>query len=94
MVCQTIKPGVECAFMSPKGCTYNGGQCYPIVEACQGCNRVKEFPSGLYCTTFSEPRLKWVAGPCNMATNIVKTLNNNGVTKKVNPLKASKRSRS
>ena len=90
MVCQTVKPGVECIFMTEKGCSYNGGSCYPIVDECQGCERVVEFPSGLYCKSYSEPRLKWLRGPCPLATHI----NRNGTHregKKLNPLKAAKR---
>lgn len=91
MVCQTVKPGVECAFMGKNGCTYNGGQCHPIVEQCQGCGRVVQFPSGLYCNSYSEPRLKWAHGVCNFATH-VKRVQTNNQEKKLNPLKASKRS--
>lgn len=90
MVCQTVKAGTECVFMSKKGCTYNGGKCYPIVDNCNGCNRVIEYPTGLYCSAYSEPALKWVQGVCTLATHVKK---NNGTVeeKKLNPLKASKR---
>jgi len=91
MVCQTIKAGAECIFMGKNGCTYNGGQCHPIVEECKGCDRIVEYPTGLYCNSYSEPRLKWVSGSCNFASHIKKVQSNNGVVKKLNPLKASKR---
>jgi len=55
MQCQTIKPGFECMFMKKTGCSYNGGQCYPIVENCEGCARVTEFPTGKYCSSFPYP---------------------------------------
>jgi hypothetical protein len=90
MVCQTVKAGTECIFMGKNGCTYNGGKCYPIVEECRGCDRVVEYPTGLYCQSYSEPRLKWLSGPCNLATHIKKAQNNNEA-RKLNPLKASKR---
>ncbi len=91
MVCQTIKVGAECIFMGKNGCTYNGGKCHPIVEHCQGCDRIVEYPTGLYCAIYSEPQLKWYNGGCSMATHLKKTLTNTN-TKKLNPLKASKRS--
>jgi len=90
MVCQTVKVGTECIFMTRTGCTYNGGACHPIVENCNGCGRVVEYPSGLYCSAYSEPALKWANGTCTLATHVTK---NNGTVeaKKLNPLKASKR---
>jgi hypothetical protein len=91
MVCQTIKAGTECIFMGKSGCTYNGGTCYPVVEQCQGCERAIQFPTGYYCNSYSEPRLKWANGTCNFATHVKKAQNTNGVAKKLNPLKASKR---
>jgi len=90
MVCQTIKAGTECVFMGKKGCTYNGGKCHPIVEECHGCDRIVEYATGAYCNSYSEPKLKWLSGSCNLATHIKKAQNSNG-TKKLNPLKASKR---
>ena len=91
MVCKTIKTGAECIFMAKNGCTYNGGQCHPIVDQCHGCNRVVEYPSGLYCNAFSEPQLKWFNGSsCSMATHL-KKMPTSTTVKKLNPLKASKR---
>jgi len=90
MVCQTVKLGTECIFMAKNGCTYNGGMCYPIVDQCRGCDRVVEYPSGLYCKSYSEPQLKWLHGPCSLATH-AKKLQDRVETKKINPLKASKR---
>ena len=46
MQCQTQKPGTECLFMKKTGCSYNGGQCFTIVESCEGCTRVLEFVTG------------------------------------------------
>jgi hypothetical protein len=90
MVCQTIKTGTECIFMTKKGCTYNGGKCHPVVEQCQGCERIVEYPTGHYCNSYSEPRLKWLNSSCNFATHIKRAQINNDA-KKLNPLKASKR---
>lgn len=89
MVCNSVKTGVECFFMTDSGCKFNGGSCHQIVEQCEGCQKVKEFPTGKYCLVFPEPSLKWRIGTCSMATHVkaasVKT------TAKINPLKASKR---
>ena len=91
MVCQMIKVGTECMFMRKNGCSYNGGKCYPVVEQCQGCDRASEYPTGVYCSAYPEPRLKWVNGnSCSLGTHVKKAqAADNG--KKINPLKASKR---
>lgn len=89
MLCQTIKVGVECAFMSKKGCGYNGGSCHAIVEQCEGCNRIMELPAGKYCRMFPDPASKWTSGRCPMASHIKRELAE--TSQKINPLKASKR---
>jgi len=89
MVCKTLKPGFECFFMTQTGCQYNGGRCYPVVEQCEGCGRIKEFPSGRFCIHFPDPSVKWRYGVCNMATHV--SSSNGGREKRLNPLKASKR---
>jgi hypothetical protein len=89
MVCTTVKKDFDCVFMTKKGCSFNGGTCHPIVEACHGCSRAVEFSAGWYCTACPEPVVKWKHGPCNFATHVVKETH--GVTNKLNPIKASKR---
>ncbi len=89
MVCTSVKEGYECFFMNKKGCEFNGGTCHTVVEQCEGCNKVKDFPTGKYCLSFPDPASKWRYGNCNMATHLKVTSNKaNG---KLNPLKASKR---
>ena len=90
MLCQTIKAGKECFFMSKQGCSYNGGVCYPIVESCQGCGKAVTLSEGVYCQSCPDPQIKWKNGSCNLATHI-----KSGAEQvvKLNPLKASKRSR-
>lgn len=90
MKCVTIKKGVECAFMVTEGCSYKGGQCYPIVEKCEGCDRTSEFDGKVYCNSYPEPEAKWDHGACNFATHIQAVVDKAGKVK-VNPLKASKR---
>ncbi len=89
MICTTIRKGVECPFMTAKGCAYTGGVCREIIEKCNGCDRTVEFPTGWFCSASPEPLIKWKNGNCNMATHIVAAV---AETKaKINPLKASKR---
>jgi hypothetical protein len=90
MVCQTVKQGTECVFMKKNGCSYNGGRCYPIVESCKGCDRAVEYPTGIYCKTYSEPSIKWAKALCNFATHAKKETKEDNF--KLNPLKAAKRS--
>ncbi|MCX5895792.1 MAG: PxxKW family cysteine-rich protein [Proteobacteria bacterium] len=89
MICQTSKQGIECFFMAKKGCTYNGGTCYTVIENCTGCERIVEYPTGKYCSSYPQPELKWNAGICNFASHVkVEVVKDD---KKVNALKASKR---
>jgi len=92
LACSTVKEGKACVFMKKKGCTFNGGQCHSVVESCQGCAKIENFTSGDFCQIFAEPAIKWIAGSCNMATH-AKNDKEEVSTKKLNPLKASKRSR-
>jgi len=89
MLCTIVKTGVDCFFMTKKGCEYNGGKCNTIIEQCEGCQKAGDFPAGKYCIAFPDPAAKWRTGKCNMATH-VKVLEKKE-TAKVNPLKASKR---
>lgn len=89
MNCTTVRNGSDCVFMTRKGCSFNGGVCHPIVEACNGCVRASEFPSGWYCTACPDPTVKWKNGDCNFATHVIKATKVNNT--KLNPLKASKR---
>ncbi len=90
MLCQTIRAGAECLFMTPKGCGYNGGSCQPIVEKCEGCQRIVQVEAGRYCSVYPNPSMKWRTGICNMATH-VKIEISKQQQEKINPLKASKR---
>ena len=92
MVCQTVKKGMECFFMTKNGCQFNGGSCHTVVEQCEGCQRIQELPAGRYCSIFPDPSAKWRLGQCNMATHLREDNNKNG-NRKINPLKASKRGR-
>jgi hypothetical protein len=89
MLCQTVKVGVECTFMSKNGCTFTGGSCLTIIESCTGCNKVIDFPTGQYCKVYADPGSRWVTGKCAVASHIVREIKDNA--QKINPLKASKR---
>ncbi len=88
MQCNTTRAGQNCAMMTKKGCSFNGGSCHPAVEPCQGCDRTVEAGEMVYCAAYPEPAAKWRYGSCNFATHV------KGETQqqvKLNPLKASKR---
>lgn len=89
MICETIRKGSECAFMTDKGCNYNGGSCHEIIESCQGCGRAAQIESGWYCSACPDPGIKWKRGNCNLATHVVSSAV--AAKAKINPLKASKR---
>ena len=89
MICTTIRNGEECVFMTKNGCSYKGGACNAVVEACTGCSRCKEYETGWYCTAVPDPALKWKNGNCNLATHVTMTVKEEKA--KLNPIKASKR---
>jgi len=89
MICTTIRKGIDCPFMSAKGCSYNGNVCLEISEKCNGCDRTVEFPTGWYCSASPEPAMKWKSGNCNLATHVTEAVTETKA--KINPLKASKR---
>ena len=89
MVCQTVKIEKDCHFSGSEGCTFHGGQCRPVVERCEGCGRIEEWPTGHYCSSYPVPEKRWTLGLCNLATHI--KIEEASVQKALNPLKASKR---
>ena len=89
MECLSVKEGLDCFFMSKKGCQFNGGVCKSVVEQCEGCQKIQDYPAGKYCISFPDPPAKWHNRNCNMATHIEGKSNKS--KGKINPLKASKR---
>lgn len=69
---------------------YASGECKPIVEKCEGCERAKEYEGQKFCSSYRDPARKWGHGVCNFATHMRATVDTQGKVK-VNPLKASKR---
>ena len=76
------------AVKTDEGVQVNGVVMHQIVEQCEGCERIKEFEGGKYCSTYPQPAVKWRLGNCNFATHTKAAAKGKA---KVNPLKASKR---
>jgi len=79
---------LENATKTDDGITLNGVLMQPIIEQCEGCERIRDFEEQHFCSTYANPERKWVGGRCNFSTH-VKT--KAAKAAKVNPLKASKR---
>ncbi len=89
MHCDTVRKGVNCSFMTKKGCSFTGGRCLTVVDKCEGCNRTSSFEDGIYCLVAANPTTKWIRGDCNFATHLERKKIEE--SQKINPLKASKR---
>jgi hypothetical protein len=77
------------AVKTDAGVKVNGVVCQPIVDKCDGCDRIRGFEDQKYCVSYPVPAGKWrMGGRCNFATHIQKEA---AKAVKVNPLKASKR---
>ena len=48
---------------------YSAGAFQPVIEQCDGCDRIVEENSGKYCKTYMSPESKWHLGLCNFATH-------------------------
>ena len=76
------------AARTPEGVTVKGFVLAPIIDKCEGCERVREFEEEKFCSSYPVPERKWAEGRCNFATH---TKTDAKAAAKVNPLKASKR---
>lgn len=85
-----MTPTLEGAVKSDKGVSVNGMLMQPVIEKCEGCDRVKEFETEKFCSSYPAPAAKWRLGVCNFATHVKATVDTQGKVK-INPLKASKR---
>lgn len=75
----------------PKGATvnYSDGNFQPVIDKCEGCERIIEENESKFCQTYLYPEAKWRLGICNFATHQKPEIK---VAKiRVNPLKAAKR---
>ena len=50
MKCETVLPGTECTFWPKRGCVFTGNACQPVVEVCQGCERIVDSTVGQVCS--------------------------------------------
>jgi hypothetical protein len=71
-----------------EGVTVNGFLLAPIVDQCNGCDRIRDFEEQKFCSSYPNPTSKWAGGKCNFATHVKAA---GAAQAKVNPLKASKR---
>lgn len=75
--CTIIKEGQKCPLMGKGGCTFPGGECLPVVEACGGCQKAKKHPNGTrpneeFCDTWPKPAVRWGVGRiCRNSDRIV-----------------------
>ena len=65
------------------------GSFKPIIDKCEGCERIVEEDGEKYCKTYVNPEAKWRLGICNFATHQKPEIIVAKV--RINPLKASKR---
>ncbi|NOQ47443.1 MAG: hypothetical protein GQ559_12405 [Desulfobulbaceae bacterium] len=61
----------------------------PVLEQCEGCDRIVEENDAMYCRTYINPSAKWRLGICNFATHAKPEVK--VVKVRINPLKAAKR---
>lgn len=68
---------------------YSNGEFKPVIDKCDGCERVIEESGTQFCRTFLNPAAKWKLGICNFATHERPEILVAKV--RINPLKAAKR---
>lgn len=79
---------LEGAVKTEQGVEVKGVVMQPVIDKCEGCDRIRAFDEQQFCSTYPNPARKWADGRCNFATHIK---SETGGKTKVNPLKASKR---
>ena len=68
---------------------YTSGLFDPIIDKCEGCERIVDTGKDKYCQTYVAPEAKWKLTICNFATHVKPEIAT--AQTKINPLKASKR---
>lgn len=68
---------------------YTNGNFKPVVEKCDGCERIVAVEADKFCRAYTDPSSKWRLGICNFATHAKPEIITSTI--KVNPLKAAKR---
>ncbi len=69
--------------------TYGERNFQPVVEKCEGCERIVDEAGAQFCQSYLKPEAKWRLGICNFATHAKPEIT--VTTVRVNPLKAAKR---
>ncbi len=64
----------------------------PVIEQCEGCERIVNEGGTAHCATYVNPAAKWRLGICNFATHAKPEIK--VVKVRINPLKAAKRASS
>ncbi len=77
---------------SAGGMNYSGGQFQPVVDKCEGCERIVVKNETTYCKSYIKPGSRWRLGICNFATHAKPEIK--VVKVRINPLKAAKRASS
>jgi len=75
-----------------QGKNYAAGMFEPVIEKCDGCERIVDEDGSRYCRTYKHPAAKWRLGICNFATHAKPEIK--VVKIRINPLKAAKRASS
>lgn len=68
---------------------FSEGAFLPVIDKCEGCERIVEEAGNKYCDSYMNPAAKWRLGICNFATHAKPEVK--VVKIRVNPLKAAKR---
>jgi hypothetical protein len=68
---------------------FTTGSFLPVIEQCNGCERIVDVEGKQFCDTYVNPGAKWRLGICNFATHAKPEVKI--VKIRVNPLKAAKR---
>ena len=76
------------AVKTAEGVVVNGFVVSPIIDKCEGCDRIREFEGENFSSSYASPASKWSGGRSNFATNVKVQV---AAAANVHPLKASKR---
>jgi len=68
---------------------FSEGAFLPVIDKCEGCERIVEVEGNKFCNSYTNPAAKWRIGICNFATHAKPEVKI--VKIRVNPLKAAKR---
>jgi hypothetical protein len=68
---------------------FSEGGFLPVIDKCEGCDRIVEEAGIKYCNSYMKPEAKWRLGICNFATHAKPEVK--VVKVRINPLKAAKR---